>query len=86
MDKTAQEMKPAWYIIMPNSRVKSIWNPVMLILLLYTAFIVPYRVAFVDYPSAFMFYFEILIDLLFFADLFVNIFSATELGDDKCEI
>ena len=86
LDKVLKEEKPACYIIMPTSRVKTFWNLVMLLLLLYTAVIVPYRVAFVDFPSTFMFIFEIFVDLLFVTDLFVNFFSATELGDDKYEI
>ena len=85
-EKEEEEIKPAWYVIMPSSKLKTVWNLIMLILLLYTAVIVPYRVAFIDFPSTFMFYLEIFIDILFIGDLFINFFSATELGDDKYEI
>ena len=42
------EKKIGWYIIMPSSKVRTIWNIVVLWLLVYTATLVPYRTAFIE--------------------------------------
>ena len=34
--------KPAWYIIMPDSKFKTIWNLTVIILLGYTSTVVPF--------------------------------------------
>jgi hypothetical protein len=70
---------------MPDDRLKIFWNMVVLFLLSYTATIVPYRTAFEDTPPTFFFYFDILVDILFFMDLFVNMFSAIEKGENNFE-
>ena len=67
--------------MMPNSRFKVFWNIVIILLLLYTATVTPYRTAFIDETSTFMFYFELLTDFLFFLDIIVNFLSAFE-GED----
>lgn len=80
-----QTWKRRWYILMPDNKFKIFWNLVVLLLLCYTATIVPYRTAFVDENSEFMKYFEMLVDILFILDLPVNFLSAIELGENKFE-
>ena len=41
-------MRPAWYIIMPEDKFKTIWNITVILLLLYTSTVVPFQVAFID--------------------------------------
>jgi hypothetical protein len=36
------------FLIHPKSSFKTVWNPILIFLLLYTATIMPYRVAFED--------------------------------------
>lgn len=40
--------KPSWFIILPESKPRLIWNFIVLLLLMYTAIVVPYRCAFVE--------------------------------------
>jgi len=81
--KKQAEPKPdyikRWYILMPDDKLKIFWNMVVLFLLSYTATIVPYRTA------SFWFVFDVCVDVLFLIDLFVNMFSAVEKGDNKYE-
>jgi len=63
---------------MPESRFKTAWNLIIIILLLYTATFVPYKTAFLDESSTGMIIFESLIDLIFISDIFVNFISAYE--------
>ena len=54
-------------IFHPNSKSKSMWNIVMAILLLYTATIMPYKIAFIDIEKwSTWFYFDLVMDSLFF--------------------
>jgi hypothetical protein len=57
----------------------------MILLLLYTATVVPYRTAFIDKTSTGMFYFELFINALFIGDLILSFFSAYEKEDGKIE-
>ena len=66
---------------MPQSRVKMVWNLIMILLLMYTATYVPYKTAFLDDTSQGLFVFDIFVDTLFFLDIFVNFFSGYEVGD-----
>ena len=70
--------KPRWYIIMPNSKFKTVWNIIVIVLLAYTSTFVPYQVAFVDQDSSFEVFLNYLVDLLFGVDILVNFFSAYE--------
>ncbi len=67
---------------MPSGKFKLAWNAIIIILLLYTATYMPYRICFIDDASTgFLLAFEYLIDVLFFLDIFVNFLSAIELPD-----
>ena len=59
---------------------------VMIVLLVYTATIVPFRTAFIDEASPNFETFEYLVDFLFGCDLFVNFISAYVDNDRKLEI
>ena len=81
-----EEIKPAFFIIMPDSSFKIAWNMVMIILLVYTATIVPFRTAFIDDASTNFEKFEYFVDFLFGCDLFVNFISAYVDHDRKMVI
>ena len=81
-----EKERPAAFIIMPESRFKIVWNMIMIILLVYTATIVPFRTAFMDEVSTNFEMFEYFVDFLFGCDLFVNFISAYVDQDRKLEI
>lgn len=53
-----------------------IWNTVIMLLLVYTATFLPLRTAFFDDDPAGLFEFELMIDILFMIDVFVNFVSS----------
>jgi hypothetical protein len=57
-------------MIHPDGKIAFCWNLVLIVLLLYTATIMPYRLAFVD-PVMFdtWWFIEILVDVGFFTDV-----------------
>ena len=85
---TIEEERPIQcYIILPTSRVRMIWNLIVFFLLMYTATLVPYRTIFIDSEEkfTFLFYFDALVDLLYFVDLILNFCMAYEDADKKLE-
>ena len=72
-------------LLHPHGLFKSFWNVVMILLLMYTALVVPFKIAFIDEEPQFFFFLEILFDLLFIMDLILNFFSAYERYDGKIE-
>ena len=69
-------------IIMPQSKFKLSWNLVIIVLLLYTATYMPYRICFIDDASTGSFLaFEYMVDVLFFLDILINFNSALEMPD-----
>lgn len=81
-----EEVKPAWYIILPDGNFKTVWNFVMIFLLLYTASFVPIRTAFIDDVTPIFAGFEYTVDGCFIFDLFVNFLSAYTDQDKNLEI
>jgi CRP-like cAMP-binding protein len=67
----------------PQHKFKRLWNMLLIILLVYTATIMPYRMAFIDSESvdSSWFVLEAVIDGLFFSDILINFNSAVELAD-----
>ena len=64
-------------MIHPDGLVKKTWNLILTFLLLYTAIVMPYRMAFLEtekYDD--WYYVELTVDALFFLDLILNFFSA----------
>lgn len=76
-----------WFIILPESQPRLIWNFIVLCLLLYTATFVPYRTAFIDEddPDSFIVQFEIFIDSMYMLDFCLNFLMAYEDRDKKIE-
>lgn len=70
---------------MPDSRLISFWNIVMMLLLLYTATYVPFKTAFIENSPTYVNNIEFAIDSLFFVDLAVNFISAYETNDKNVE-
>ena len=72
-------------ILLPNDRAKIFWNLVLISLLLYTATIMPYRVAFFEElnPSLGLRIFDATVDILFALDMIVNFISAYEDAEMK---
>ena len=81
-----QNNKPQWYIIMPNSKFKTLWNLIIILLLAYTSTVVPFQVAFVDIDSFATVIFNYIVDILFGIDIIVNFFSAYELANARVEV
>jgi len=73
----------SWYIIRPDSTFKSTWNILLVMLLLYVAIVVPYRICFVDTFSEFWYIFDFVIDGLFGIDVIINFMSAYYNDDNK---
>lgn len=72
-----EELKLPCGIFHPSCTFKNIWNFLLIMLLIYTATIMPYRIAFVDPEKhSFWWFLELFIDSLFFLDVIVNINSA----------
>jgi hypothetical protein len=64
-------------LIHPNSKLNNIWNPIYISIMIYTATVMPYRVAFQDDINEGWRIFDIIIDTLFWIDLVVNMLSAS---------
>jgi len=70
---------------MPDSKVLSTWNIIMMLLLLYTATYVPFKTAYVEESSDLTNNIEFSIDSLFFVDLVINFITAYETVDKNIE-
>jgi len=81
-DKDLKE-KISPIILMPESKFKTIWNFLMILLLVYTATYMPFKIAFIDAETEAMRIFDYIIDVLFAIDIFVNFISAYEGQDGK---
>ena len=61
----------------PGRTPAKVWNIILMLLLLYTATIMPYKIAFIEVePMSNWFFVDIIIDALFFTDFVINCFSA----------
>jgi len=65
-------------LIMPDGKFKTVWNMIIIFLLIYTGSYVPYKIAFIDEDSKGVEIFEYIVDILFFMDIIINFFSATD--------
>lgn len=67
-------------MIAPNSLCKLFWNILILILAVYTAILLPIRLAFMDESnmSKFVYYFDLFMDVAFIIDIVLNFFFVEE--------
>ena len=65
-------------VLMPNEKLKTAWTLVIVVLLIYTAIFVPYKIAFIEEETTFLQAMEATVDILFGIDMFVNFISAIE--------
>ena len=75
--KTSELVYGMWSVIHPQSNFKRIWDTILILLLLYVAIIMPYRIAFIE-GQAFdtWWWIDNSINFLFFCDLIINCCSA----------
>jgi len=65
--------KKEQFIFNPNGKFCTRWDPLMFLLLVFITFATPFEIAFVvETELNFMFFLNKVIDLIFFADIFVN--------------
>jgi hypothetical protein len=66
-------------VIHPQALWKTIWNVAMLILIVFLAITVPYRIAFEDVTPIEWLYVDTFIDFFFIIDMTLNFFTALEM-------
>lgn len=64
---------------MPNSLIRTIWNFILIALLIYTATFMPFSMCFIDTPSERSQTFDTAVNWLFTIDIFINFISAVDL-------
>eukprot|EP01135_Chromosphaera_perkinsii_P009580 Nk52_evm30s1810 gene=Nk52_evmTU30s1810 len=72
-----------WWILYPDHKFFTFWTPVILILLLYIATVVPYRVGFLLSSTGPWLAIDILIDVCFFIDMCIIFCTAYEDDHDR---
>ena len=80
MEKKILEKKSK-IVLMPDNQFKRIWNIIIMTLLLYVATYVPFSTCFNQKQGkfdTFIEYFDLIVDLIFFVDIFVNFVSSYE--------
>ena len=65
-------------LLLPESKFKTYWTVTIILLLVYTAIFVPFRVSFIVEESLGLLIMEGIVDILFGIDIFVNFISAKE--------
>ena len=75
------------FILLPSSPLIKVWNLLLFLLMLYTAVVMPYRIAFSSTEVYSAWYFvELTVDILFAQDLAINFISAYENDDGDLEV
>ena len=64
---------------MPNSFLRTVWNFILIALLIYTATYMPFAMCFIDTPSDASQKFDTAVNVLFTMDIFINFISAIDL-------
>ena len=63
----------------PENKFKTIWTVILIFLLLYTAIIMPYKIALIDDDNdSFFFILDTSVDFLFMFDIMINLNSPIE--------
>lgn len=91
--KTLTEKFEKSYVFLPESPVRIYWSYVVIFLLIYTSYITPYRIAFMDSSITYdsWFFVESTVDVLFFIDILITLNSAYrdtkgKLVTNRCQI
>ena len=66
-------------LIHPKGKIMSFWSPIVVILLIYTTTLMPYTLVFYDMEDTWddsWFVFQNVVDILFWTDLTINMFSS----------
>eukprot|EP00297_Palpitomonas_bilix_P000065 CAMPEP_0113886518 /NCGR_PEP_ID=MMETSP0780_2-20120614/11601_1 /TAXON_ID=652834 /ORGANISM="Palpitomonas bilix" /LENGTH=863 /DNA_ID=CAMNT_0000874745 /DNA_START=463 /DNA_END=3054 /DNA_ORIENTATION=- /assembly_acc=CAM_ASM_000599 len=83
--KMQDKFKMPPFMIHPQSRGRKAWDIIQLVLLLYIAMVVPFRVGFGVPAEGGWFVFETIVDFTFIADIFINFATAIDPeGDGFC--
>ncbi|GBG31125.1 Potassium/sodium hyperpolarization-activated cyclic nucleotide-gated channel 1 [Hondaea fermentalgiana] len=67
-----------WFIMLPRNRFRRVWEALLIAMLLYVVFTVPVRVCFDIEVTGGAATFDLLVDVLFILDIFVNVVCAYE--------
>ena len=62
-------------LIAPGSRFRTLWDTFSIVLIIYLAAVLPYRIAFVKEWSVAHAVFDFIIDLYFISDIILNFFT-----------
>lgn len=82
-DEISAPLKSDKYLFQPESNFIKVWSFVILLLLIYTASVVPYRLCFIDETSYSWFVYETIVDCLFCCDIFVTFNTTYQDGEMK---
>ena len=69
------------WVILPDDKFKRAWDTLIAILILYSAIVIPYKIAFVDIDN--FAEIDIMCDILFAFDILINFFSAFMDNEDN---
>lgn len=83
IDHSNINQKKKRWLLYPDDTFISVWTVIYFILLIYTAFVTPYRLAFIDDVSIAMNVIEWMVDSLFLMDIFITMFSAIQLDTGR---
>lgn len=65
-------------VLKPTSKFKAFWSLIIVVLLVYTAIFVPFKIAFIEEDPFALVIIEASVDTLFGIDIFINFISAIE--------
>ena len=65
-------------LLKPTSKFKAFWSLIIVVLLVYTAIFVPFKIAFIEQDPFALVILEATVDCLFGLDIFINFISAQE--------
>jgi len=90
-DNAVVEKKHKKWMLYPHSRLATMWQAIYLLIMMYTAFITPYRIAFIQDMPTWWFNLEQAIDILFFIDILVvlnspKVLENGDINDDRRQI
>ena len=85
------DLQPLPFIILPNNKLKVVWNGVIMLMLIYTIVFVPLEIAFlseIQNPIAEPLFkgLDIICDIIFALDMFITFITAIEVPGRKPEV